>query len=221
MNCQNHPNKESVATCVVCGKSICDECILNIAGKSYCHECVTEIVATEAPKRNKSQENLNNESNKDIEEKYEKYLDDLYYKEDKVANDKNNHKLSLKDQLARDEAAHGSIIREPRKPSGTTLTDELPPNDDAKSNLQSINDENKKNRLSLHPHIHSGEKKKKVEEESTTTEIALTIILIIMIILTVSYIIYLFTLATSYLSFFDAVYALFTNPAEVINNIFS
>lgn len=224
MNCQNHLNKESVATCVVCGKLVCNECRLKIAGKDYCKECVTEIVATEAPKRNKLQKPLKNKPNKEIEEKYEKYLDNLYYNEDEIANDKKNPKeMSLKEQLIRDEEKYGSIVREPRKPSNPIPKHEVPQNDFSESNLKTmkITDKSKKNRRSLHPHIHKGQKKKKIDGESTTTEIILTIILIALIILVSSYIIYLFTLTQFYPSFFDAIFALFNNPAEIINNIFS
>jgi len=232
MYCQNHPNKESVTSCVVCGKPICNECLMNIAGESYCHECVAEIVATEAPKRTKSRQTRENDSNKDLEEKYEKYLDDLYYKDKEktnnyngndIANNENNHrKISLKEQLARDEARYGSIIKKPRKPTEPTPYNEFTNHNVEKSNLKSITmiDENNENRRSLHSHIHS-ERQKKKEEESTTTELTLTIILIFMIILVASYIIYLFTLTHIYPSYFDAIFTLFSNPAELIKNIFS
>jgi len=224
MNCQNHPNKRSVATCVICGKSICDKCRLKIAGEDYCQDCVTEIVATEASKRSESQETPKNDFNRGIEEKYEKYLDDLYYNEDKVAKDKDNsEQMSLKEQLARDEAKYGSIVRKSRKATEPIHTQEISQNDFDNSNLRSIKIDNKdkKNRRSLHSHIHSGQKKKKVEEESTTTEVVLSIILIVMMILVTSYIIYLFTLADNYPNFLDAMFTLFSNPVEVINNMFS
>jgi len=224
MYCQNHPNKESVATCEVCGKSICDDCGLNIAGNDYCHECVTEIVATEAPKRTKTQETLANNSDQSLEKKYEKYLDELYYKEDNVSKNQNNVEIiPLKEQLAKDEAEHGSIISKPRKPVDPTPDKKTLQNRNDKIDLKSVkvNDQNRKKRRSLHPHIQNERKKKNIEGESTSTEIILTIILIFMIILVVTYIIYLFTLAHAYPNFFDAVYTLFSNPAEIINNIFS
>jgi hypothetical protein len=226
MNCQNHPNKRSVATCAICGKPICDECRLEIAGKDYCQKCVTEIVATEASKRNKSQETPKDNFNNGIEKKYEKYLDDLYYNEEETNNNNNNNnpnQMSLKEQLARDEEKHGSIVRKPRKPVEPTPAQEISESNFDDSNLRNIktHDKDKKNRRSLHPHIHSEQKKKEVKEESTTAEIALTIILIFMIILVTSYIIYLFTLAHIYPNFFDAIITLFSNPAEIINNIFS
>ncbi|MCL2157708.1 MAG: hypothetical protein FWH54_06775 [Methanobrevibacter sp.] len=227
MYCQNHPNKESVATCVVCGKSICEDCGLNIADKDYCHECVTEIVATGDSNRTKTRGKLQNNSDKSLEKKYERYLDELYYKEDNVSSNENTIEvIPLKEQLAMDEAANGSIISKPRQPTEPTPDKEIPQKNTDKFDLKSVTvsakDNNKKNRRSLHPHIQNEQKKKKEKEgESTTTEIILTLILIFLIILVVSYIIYLFTLAQAYPNFFDAVYALFSNPAEIINNIFS
>ena len=44
MNCQNHPDKEAVANCAVCGKPVCRECLIEIAGNTYCKDCVSELV---------------------------------------------------------------------------------------------------------------------------------------------------------------------------------
>jgi len=44
MNCHNHPDKEAIATCSLCGIDICEECNVEIAGNSYCKECVNKIV---------------------------------------------------------------------------------------------------------------------------------------------------------------------------------
>ena len=44
MECYYHPNKEGVNTCTICGKSVCEECSLEIAGKMYCKECLEKIV---------------------------------------------------------------------------------------------------------------------------------------------------------------------------------
>ena len=44
MECYYHPNKEGVNTCAICGKSVCEECSLEIAGKMYCKECLEKIV---------------------------------------------------------------------------------------------------------------------------------------------------------------------------------
>ena len=44
MECHNHPDREAVANCSVCGKAICQDCSMEIAGNIYCKDCVNEIV---------------------------------------------------------------------------------------------------------------------------------------------------------------------------------
>ncbi|WP_405269840.1 ATPase [Methanobrevibacter sp.] len=44
MECYYHPDRESINKCAVCGKSICEECGIQIAGKIYCKECLEKIV---------------------------------------------------------------------------------------------------------------------------------------------------------------------------------
>ena len=44
MNCENHPDREAVANCAVCGKPICEECLIKIAGNTYCKDCINELV---------------------------------------------------------------------------------------------------------------------------------------------------------------------------------
>ncbi len=44
MNCENHPDREAVANCAVCGKAICEECLIKIAGNTYCKDCINELV---------------------------------------------------------------------------------------------------------------------------------------------------------------------------------
>ena len=44
MECYYHPDREGTNNCAICGKSICEECGLEIAGKVYCEECLTKIV---------------------------------------------------------------------------------------------------------------------------------------------------------------------------------
>lgn len=41
MKCVNHLEKDSVAVCNHCGKSICADCLVEIKGENYCKECVT------------------------------------------------------------------------------------------------------------------------------------------------------------------------------------
>lgn len=44
MECHNHPDREAVANCSVCGKAVCPECSMEIAGNIYCKDCVNDIV---------------------------------------------------------------------------------------------------------------------------------------------------------------------------------
>ena len=44
MECNNHPDREAVANCSVCGKAVCQDCCMEIAGKIYCKDCVNDIV---------------------------------------------------------------------------------------------------------------------------------------------------------------------------------
>ena len=44
MECNNHPDREAVANCSICGKAVCQDCCMEIAGNIYCKDCVNEIV---------------------------------------------------------------------------------------------------------------------------------------------------------------------------------
>ena len=44
MECHNHPDREAVTNCSLCGKAICQDCSMEIAGQVYCKDCVNEIV---------------------------------------------------------------------------------------------------------------------------------------------------------------------------------
>lgn len=41
MNCYYHPEIEAKATCVSCGKAICQSCAVDIAGRINCQSCVS------------------------------------------------------------------------------------------------------------------------------------------------------------------------------------
>lgn len=43
--CDNHPEKSSKASCFICSKSICEDCISIIAGKAYCKSCGYGIIS--------------------------------------------------------------------------------------------------------------------------------------------------------------------------------
>lgn len=44
MKCHNHPDREAITNCSICGKPICNECYMEIAGNVYCKECVNDLV---------------------------------------------------------------------------------------------------------------------------------------------------------------------------------
>ncbi|MFC1576312.1 hypothetical protein ACFL3J_01430 [Candidatus Omnitrophota bacterium] len=44
MNCSEHLDVEAVATCVSCGRAICDNCRVTLKTESYCRDCVAKMV---------------------------------------------------------------------------------------------------------------------------------------------------------------------------------
>jgi phage shock protein C len=42
MPCVVHPDRETVASCVVCGNLICEACDVAMAGKHYCRRCLAQ-----------------------------------------------------------------------------------------------------------------------------------------------------------------------------------
>lgn len=70
MECYYHPNKEGVNTCAICGKSVCEECSLEIAGKMYCKECLEKIVGIGLNNKN-NEENETQSTDAQIETKTE------------------------------------------------------------------------------------------------------------------------------------------------------
>lgn len=177
----------------------------------------------------------------DLEDKYEKYLDDLYFDESDVP---------LGEQLAKDEAQYGSLTRKeyvpkpkeeepeiPKEPakkeksSGKKLlkgkkTQETETPEEMEARIRDeilmeyglVNDKKsksmtKKDDGNIHNLNYQDEK-----EPMGILDIILSIILIIVVLIVLYYLIYLFILNTSYPTFLDAVYAL-KNPQNVINAI--
>lgn len=46
MKCANHPEKEPVAACELCGQGFCEECVITLEGRSYCKKCLREKIST-------------------------------------------------------------------------------------------------------------------------------------------------------------------------------
>lgn len=163
----------------------------------------------------------------DLEDKYEKYLDDLYFDENEVP---------LGEQLAKDEAQYGSLTKkeykprpveeEPRKlkpevhevPEKPTSRPETPEEMEARIRAEIAREQGmklNKEETGIHNINYKDEK-----EPMGVVDILLTVILIIVILIVLYYIVYLFLLQASYPTFIDAVYAL-KNPQNIINTILS
>ncbi|MDO5861055.1 MAG: ATPase, partial [Methanobrevibacter sp.] len=158
----------------------------------------------------------------DLEDKYEKYLDDLYFDETEVP---------LDEQLAKDEEQYGSLTKRKYKPQKAPAKDqkrakskkpETPEEMEARIRAEIMAEqgtEPKKGRKSKDKNIHNLNYQDE-KEPMGVIDILLTIILVIVILVVIYYLIYLFVLSTSYPTFMDAVFGL-TNPQNVINNIVS
>ena len=154
----------------------------------------------------------------ELEDKYEKYLDDLYFDEAEVP---------LDQQLAKDEEEFGSLTRRPYEPrvEETTLKEkprkpETPEEMEARIRAEILAEKDgkkrrggKKKKENIHNLNYQDEK-----EPMGVVDILLTIILVIVILVVIYYLIYIFILHSTYPTFIDAIYAL-GNPQNVINNI--
>ena len=155
----------------------------------------------------------------ELEDKYEKYLDDLYFDENEVP---------LGEQLAKDEEEYGSLTRRPYQPrpeeavlkeqaAAKPKRQETPEEMEARIRAEILAEKEggKKIKDNIHNLNYQEEK-----EPMGAVDILLTIILIIVILVVIYYLIYVFILNATYPTFMDAVYAL-SNPQNVINNILS
>ena len=167
----------------------------------------------------------------DLEDRYEKYLDDLYFDETEVP---------LGEQLAKDEEEYGSLTRreyKPRpveeKPKKSLLKRKSAPKKAAKKEVPK-NETPEEMEARIRAEILQ-EQEKKLKDDHTdqnihnlnyqdekepmgVIDILLTIILIIVILVVLYYVLYLFFLSTTYPTFMDAVFAL-KNPQNIINHV--
>ena len=144
-----------------------------------------------------------------VEDKYERYLDDLYFDEREVP---------LNEQLARDEAKYGSLTKDDYQPR--TMEQ---PNDDEelerriraelmrKEQGQGQRQGIRARRESIHNIQYEEEK-----EPYGTVDILLTIILVLVILIVLFYLVYIFKLSATYPTFIDAVFGL-KNPGALLN----
>ena len=150
---------------------------------------------------------------RELEDKYEKYLDDLYFDEEEVP---------LGEQLAKDEEQYGSLTRKEYPSREETLLKSQPPKNETPEEMEAriraeILSEQRggKKQDNIHNLNYQDEK-----EPMSVVDILLTIILIIVILVVIYYLIYVFVLSAAYPTYLDAIYAL-SNPQNVINNVLS
>lgn len=144
-----------------------------------------------------------------VEDKYERYLDDLYFDEEEVP---------LNEQLARDEEQYGSLTRHEYQPRNAHEQQQAADDDlDRRIREELARREAAKNQ----PRRQRGEKIHNInyEEEKEpygAVDIILTIILIVVIIVVLFYILYVFILSATYPTFLDAIFGL-RDPGTFIN----
>lgn len=154
------------------------------------------------------------QARQNLEDKYEKYLDDLYFEENEVP---------LEEQLAKDESKYGSLTKKeyrPRPvqepPKQQIPRNETPEQMEARIRAEIAREQNvamEKGDNGIHNLNYKEEK-----EPMGAVDILLTIILIIVILIVIYYLIYLFVLSATYPTYMDAIFAL-RNPQNVINHI--
>ena len=142
-----------------------------------------------------------------LEDKYAKYLDDLYFDEEEIP---------LNEQLARDEAKFGSLTRNEYPPKNaheqkTAEDDDLDRR--IREELNRREDEKKHPKEQIHNFDYKDEK-----EPIGVVDIILTIILVIVILIVLFYIVYLFMLSNTYPTFLDAVFGL-AHPRTFLSNL--
>lgn len=159
----------------------------------------------------------------DLENKYERYLDDLYYDE---------NELPLDQQLANDEAQYGSLTRRPYAPRTEEALlreqyeqeekrikrPETPEEMEARIRAEILAEKEGKSGI-RDSNIHNLNYKEE-KEPMNIVDILLTIVLVIVILIVVYYIIYIFALQNAYPTFMDALFGL-TSPQTVIGNLFT
>ncbi len=144
-----------------------------------------------------------------LEDKYERYLDDLYFDEEEVP---------LNEQLARDEEKYGPLTRhtEPKNSHQRRLTADEDLDNRIRAELaRREKGKKKKSKKS----IHNMEKYENGKESYGAVDIVLTVILVIVILIVVFYIIYLFALSNTYPTFLDAVFGL-KEPQTLFGSLF-
>ena len=143
-----------------------------------------------------------------VEDKYERYLDDLYFDEEEIP---------LNEQLARDEEQFGSLTRHEYKPRNAYEQKSVEDDDLDRRIREELarREQGKKHPGRRGESIHNIQYEEE-KEPYGIVDIILTIILIIAIIVVLFYILYIFKLNATYPTFLDAVFGI-TNPGTFFN----
>ena len=153
----------------------------------------------------------------ELEDRYEKYLDDLYFDEKEVP---------LGEQLAKDEEQYGSLTRKEYPTREEPPLKQTPPKTETPEEMEAriraeilaeAKGEKKIKGKDTKDNIHNLNYQEE-KEPMSAIDILLTIILILVILVVIYYLIYVFVLSAAYPTYMDALFAL-KNPQNVINNI--
>ena len=143
----------------------------------------------------------------DLETKYERYLDDLYFDEEEVPLDK---------QLELDEAKYGSLTRNEYRPRNSHEQQRANDQELDRRIHEELSMREGQPTSSRYEKIHRKMDYKEEKEPYGAVDILLTIILIILIIIVLFYILYIFKLNATYPTFIDALYGL-KNPGKFMS----
>ena len=144
---------------------------------------------------------------REVEDKYERYLDDLYFDEAEIP---------LNEQLARDEAQYGSLTRNEYPPRNAPQQQHGSDDDLERRIREELMRKEQGGKSSIRrEQIHNLQYEDK-KEPFGALDILLSIVLIIVVLIVLFYIVYLIKLSATYPTFIDAVFGL-KNPGMLLN----
>jgi len=144
---------------------------------------------------------------REVEDKYERYLDDLYFDEAEIP---------LNEQLARDEAQYGSLTRNEYPPRNAPQQQHGSDDDLERRIREELMRKEQGGKSSIRrEQIHNLQYEDK-KEPFGALDILLSIVLIIVVLIVLFYIVYLIKLSATYPTFIDALFGL-KNPGMLLN----
>ena len=144
---------------------------------------------------------------REVEDKYERYLDDLYFDEAEIP---------LNEQLARDEAQYGSLTRNEYPPRNAPEQQHGSDDDLERRIREELMRKEQGGKSSIRrEQIHNLQYEDK-KEPFGALDILLSIVLIIVVLIVLFYIVYLIKLSATYPTFIDAIFGL-KNPGMLLN----